>query len=825
MEVSGRTVERAVVDRIVSDVSRRPLVVIQAPEATGKSTILRQLRSRVARQASVRMFESSRARDADALLAEFLRTEDSARPQLIIIDDAERISAEILSRIIGALADQPPDSARSVILSSNRPLAAPLSALRMSGRISEYGLIDLNLSHAEAAAMLDLGIAEMMSTAFRILMRRSEGWVGAMRLIKDVMEGGQGLEATARWMHGDAREFSCYFEEQVMGPLSPELRRFIVLTAPIWPLNADLVYHLHGDDAPALLRAAHLQCPFLGTDRPGAPPARPNPLFVEYLIAEGRRAYPVNQRQMFRNAGSWFEERADWPRAAHHYVLAGDPNRAGDMLSTKSDDIFARFGDVFLVEDDGGVHGPLAKVPPQGAATDLIRGTLLRNGARREERSDVGEFGELLANFGRDDLSAVRVTADKWLSDGTGSALQRATVANALAVTHLAELRIVDMQQALERATSASTQARSPFLNAWSSIGWAFLYLERGNASLARQVVIATLEDPSVDGLVRHTVRIILAACERLLGNIPAASELINSSIDLSSQHSTSDTMVLGWSTAAYCALHQAGLDEALKLLKRAARIAGRRSGERSQYLLRLFSIHLALQAGDRDRLASKQEEFDQIKSLAAETHFGRRFDEQLRLVGARLQLACGNLREASSIVQPIIQRSQTAGRAKRWTEAMMIRIGIAIAEGNLRGACRLFWHCEAGIGGDRLHQLLLDDRRLLAPIAPSIRDQASKSGFEPQQIRLAEAIAAPDVRLLNQIELPRSGNEQLDAESLTRKERDVVQLVASGLSNEEIGGRLGVAEVTVKWHLRNIFQKLGVRSRTAAVAKLEGRR
>jgi two-component system NarL family response regulator len=58
-----------------------------------------------------------------------------------------------------------------------------------------------------------------------------------------------------------------------------------------------------------------------------------------------------------------------------------------------------------------------------------------------------------------------------------------------------------------------------------------------------------------------------------------------------------------------------------------------------------------------------------------------------------------------------------------------------------------------------------------------------------------------------------------ISSEPMTDREAEVLQLLAVGRSNKEIGANLSISEFTVKGHLRSIFSKLNVLSRTEAIA------
>jgi DNA-binding NarL/FixJ family response regulator len=62
------------------------------------------------------------------------------------------------------------------------------------------------------------------------------------------------------------------------------------------------------------------------------------------------------------------------------------------------------------------------------------------------------------------------------------------------------------------------------------------------------------------------------------------------------------------------------------------------------------------------------------------------------------------------------------------------------------------------------------------------------------------------------------------ETEKLTNREREVLDLVAKGFSNKEISDKLGVSLDAVLWHLKHIYQKLHVHSRSQAILKLRPR-
>ena len=136
-----------------------------------------------------------------------------------------------------------------------------------------------------------------------------------------------------------------------------------------------------------------------------------------------------------------------------------------------------------------------------------------------------------------------------------------------------------------------------------------------------------------------------------------------------------------------------------------------------------------------------------------------------------------------------------------------------------LRAGARGYLTKDAG--GEEIARAITDVRSGAAGLAPQIQarllERLSGTGQPPAPAEPAAAAEAPaPVRATVPVTAaPQSAGLP---DGLTAREAEVLALIAAGLSNAEIAGRLFVSMATVKTHINNLFAKTGVRDRAQAV-------
>ena len=132
---------------------------------------------------------------------------------------------------------------------------------------------------------------------------------------------------------------------------------------------------------------------------------------------------------------------------------------------------------------------------------------------------------------------------------------------------------------------------------------------------------------------------------------------------------------------------------------------------------------------------------------------------------------------------------------------------------------------CAIDVLGDYFNEdkrakiLILAEHAGDAEISRSLKKGASgyvcKDVSENELVKAVRAVYAGKKYLQTQV--AEILNENYGQEELTPSERNILQLVAGGKSNKEIAYALNISENTVKTHVKNIFDKIGVSDRTSA--------
>ncbi|WP_091470941.1 helix-turn-helix transcriptional regulator [Paenarthrobacter nitroguajacolicus] len=134
----------------------------------------------------------------------------------------------------------------------------------------------------------------------------------------------------------------------------------------------------------------------------------------------------------------------------------------------------------------------------------------------------------------------------------------------------------------------------------------------------------------------------------------------------------------------------------------------------------------------------------------------------------------------------------------------------------------RTQWDCD---GENLLINVRDDGRGALAPDAPSIGrvDRRVQALSGRMELDVMPGWGA-DVSVTLPLATPTSPAVDFAEWNIVARELEVLQLLASGQRNRSIAAAMGISENTVKFHVRNLFKKMGVRSRIEAIALAHSR-
>lgn len=152
----------------------------------------------------------------------------------------------------------------------------------------------------------------------------------------------------------------------------------------------------------------------------------------------------------------------------------------------------------------------------------------------------------------------------------------------------------------------------------------------------------------------------------------------------------------------------------------------------------------------------------------------------------------------------------------------MILKAAVHYGQSDHIKAVRAFLDAVAIASDRQLLQIFIDDARICRPLVAAamasfdqgVHTRPDEAGF----VGLIQARLGLDSQTARDTE-----NIHAPLEPLTAREQLILELLHGGLRNREIAGRLSMSEATVKWHLYNLYSKLGVNNRTAAIHRARG--
>jgi LuxR family maltose regulon positive regulatory protein len=736
-----------------------------------------------------------------------------AHDVVLVLDDYHAVESLDVHESMLFLVEHLPPQLHLVVASRADP-PWPLAGLRARGDLVEVRAADLRFTAEEAGAYLNDAMGLDLTRAdVDALEGRTEGWIAALQLAALSLQGREDPSAFIAGFAGDDRFVVDYLVDEVLDRQPADIRTFLLQTSILSRLTATLCAAVTGrDDAKATLATLERSNLFLVGLDDRRQWYRYHHLFGDVLRSRLVDEGPDRAAELHRRASDWCESHGDRPEAIRHALAAEDfPTAARlvelaipELRQTRQDATQRAWLDALPREVFE--NRPVLTLGLVGArmVTGAVDGVVelldAAEGWLDPERSkgdmvvfDQAELDRLPAQAAmyraafallRGDL-ADTITHGERAARLSDDADDHLGVGAAAALIGLARWSVGDLPTAERRyAAAIAAFERAGYLAdiLGCSLGLADIQVAQGHLGAAQRTLTAGLELAAAHGPLRGTADMHVGLSELHVerNELAAAAQHLRASLELGdhlalAQHAYRWRVVDGRLRAAH-GDHAGALD----LLREAERRYD------TDYSPRIRPVTATIA---RVRLAAG--DVEGAERWAAET--GVRADDEpayLReyehLTLARVLLATGRGADAVPLLERLLAAAEAGGRDGSAVEALVL---LALAH---------------SAGGDAARARVAHD---------DARTRAAVEGY----VRVFLEAGAP---MTTPAPAPARPGRQGLVDELSKRELDVLRLLRSELTGPEIAAELVVSLNTVRTHTKNIFTKLGVTNRRAAVRR-----
>ena len=786
----------------------------------------------------------ARLRGSAGRLADVLR--QVPKPFLICIDNIDHCTASLAPGFLDDLFALAPHGVHFV-LTANHRLDFNRTGIGLSGQLREHGSGDLAVAADEAQALLSSSGQTFDAEALQMLLSKTEGWVAGLRLCAILLDKAGNDPALIAKLSGDIPDLRDWFDHHVLGAVPDDLLDFLHHAALFPAFSAEQLSEIAGlADASRHLQTLMRRGMFIHPLSVLGGKYRFHSLFRDRLLADAARCIPAARLQeCYRRMADWALNECAWEEAVDAALLSQDQAVIVRTLDCVAPHLVRDLGKLRVFVDI--VEQLLARDLPLGfearywyvyALTYRLRLVSADNQRRRLVRLLAVTGGEdayhrhriehlhIALAFLADDMQAAGRHAMNWLaSDIEREPFDLGWVLSILSVHHLTAYRFAETRDCLRRAAPIVREVGSPYLAGWCDLILATVSLYEGNLPRAREIIESTLARTEAslgrDADLCDTICAIGSKCALEMGDQNRAREMLARGLRSMDRHGT-----VGFSACAVeTALAFWNGDESDPVFQRLSLPIGNYA-PRLAVMFRCHIVRRLVQLGQLDRAAAWINEIDldvhraRLRTGAAELL--PRFRDLLVMTSVEFLYASGENAAASAMIGRELREAKRGGRILRAVRLELIQMSISLAEGRLADASRQF--------GSALRQaqdrgMVQAFQRHRAAIAALLQQAPLRMELFPR--REDRAFVSRILTALDLDEEHRTSSlaeEDVPCESLTAREQELMELVGRGLSNADIAEHLGVSDNTIKWHLKNVFRKLGAANRTSAVLRYSAR-
>jgi len=808
-------------------------------------------------EAMLNMLQSSQPPSPETTLTSIIN-EIATVPEKIIfvLDDYHLIESQFVHDALTFFLENQPPTIHLVITTREDPLL-PLSRLRVHGQLTEIRAADLRFTFPETAEFLNLVMGlDLSAKDIAALERRTEGWIAGLQLAAISLQGKENTSQLIKSFSGSYRLVLDYLIEEVLEQQPKSVQTFLLQTSILNRLTGTLCDALTGQgNSQQVLEALDRANLFIVPLDENRRWYRYHHLFADLLRQRLRQKYPEQISQLHLFASEWYEQESLWSDAIHHAFASEDLERVADLIELVWTPMNTSYQSVTWLG--------WAKILPE----ELIRSRPLLSAACGWASLDAGDM-EAARFYFRDAEGWLDATKNERLEKLPGKSLvldkeqvRSLSISIANGRAYLAQAR-GDVKSTFQYTQQASELLleNEYFERGLSDVLSGFAYWSSGNLEKARESVADAIAKIQMTGKISFIISFtsyladILTTQGRLHETERTYLQLLNL-VAGQEKPEIKETAVLHLGLSELY-LERGDMEAAMRHLEK-----GEKLGEQPSFppwYRHWICAHVRLMAagGDFDGV---------IEILNGAEHLYYRHPipdvRPLTALLARARLAQGKLTEVQQWVhEQGLSAEDDLSYLHEFEHITLVRLLIARYKNDqndvdIQDAMqlleRLLKAAEKGKRGRIVIEILVlqalayeaqdDIPNALVPLKHALSLAEPEGYFRvfvgegPSMARLLYKAVSHDIateyvqHLLGAFPVEKTkkndSSKSYDPaskfiEPISERELEILQLIAEGLSNPEIGARLYLSLNTVKAHTRNIYGKLGVNSRTQAAAR-----